>query len=297
MQRTSDIRDELALAYYAAPGPMTDLRGCSPQELGPLPTDPAALCRLVQGLLVHEELASLYGSVVDESRRQEVRTRPAAQMVENIRRLDTAPLVSGRPPDRRMIANCRHFSTLSCALLRHQGHSARARCGFAVYFEAGKFVDHWVVEYWDSVDGRWVRCDAQLDGLLRETLKLPFDSEDMPPGPFLPAAEAWRRCRSGTDEADRFGIFDMWGLWFIANNVVRDFAALNKMELLPWDSWGMMTFPCDPDAYGCAFLDEVAIALATDDVTFVRNLYEGDDRLRVQEMVFDARFGEAYSLA
>lgn len=37
-----------------------------------------------------------------------------------------------------------------------------------------------------------------------------------------------------------FGIFDMRGLWFVWGNLVRDIAALNRMELLlPWDSWGL----------------------------------------------------------
>ena len=29
-------------------------------------------------------------------------------------------------------------------------------------------------------------------------------------------------------------------MWFIAGNVLRDLAALNRMELLPWDVWGLM---------------------------------------------------------
>jgi hypothetical protein len=32
----------------------------------------------------------------------------------------------------------------------------------------------------------------------------------------------------------------MHGLWFIANNIVRDIAALNNREMLPWDVWGAM---------------------------------------------------------
>ena len=37
-----------------------------------------------------------------------------------------------------------------------------------------------------------------------------------------------------------FGILDMHGLWFIAGNVIRDVAALNNHEMLPWDVWGAM---------------------------------------------------------
>jgi hypothetical protein len=32
----------------------------------------------------------------------------------------------------------------------------------------------------------------------------------------------------------------MHGLWFIAGNLVRDVAALNNREMLPWDVWGAM---------------------------------------------------------
>ena len=35
----------------------------------------------------------------------------------------------------------------------------------------------------------------------------------------------------------KYGIFDLRGLWFVAGNVMRDFAALNNMEMLPWDVW------------------------------------------------------------
>ena len=31
-----------------------------------------------------------------------------------------------------------------------QGMPARARCGFGAYFEKGKYVDHWVTEYWNE---------------------------------------------------------------------------------------------------------------------------------------------------
>ena len=42
-----------------------------------------------------------------------------------------------------------------------------------------------------------------------------------------------------------FGIFDWRGQWFAQNNLVRDFLSLNKIELLPWDSWGLMAGPED----------------------------------------------------
>ena len=196
-----------------------------------------------------------------------------------------------------MIGNCRQFTTLTCALLRSRGIPARARCGFARYFEPGKYIDHWVVEFLEATDGRWVRFDSQLDAVQQKLLKLAFDTEDLPPQEFLSAAEAWQRCRHGETDASRFGILDMWGSWFVGNNVVRDLAALNKMELLPWDTWGRMTVGSDPDAGGVRLLDEVAEVVVSERFAAVRNLYESDETLRVPDTVYDARFGEPYAVA
>ena len=74
----------------------------------------------------------------------------------------------------------------------------------------------------------------------------------------------------------------MWGQSFIAGNVVSDFACLNKVELLPWDGWGMITSPHEPvpDA-AAAVLDDVAALAAADDTDLIRARYRTDDRLRV----------------
>ena len=74
----------------------------------------------------------------------------------------------------------------------------------------------------------------------------------------------------------------MWGIKFIAGNVILDFACLNKVELLPWDGWGMMTGPHAPltDEEG-AILDDLAKLVVSDDFEAMRDRYEGDDMLRV----------------
>jgi hypothetical protein len=283
-----------AMAFYATPGPMTDLAGCPPGAFDGLPDDPAELCRVVQGLLVHEEWAPAYGLQLSDDRRAQVRTRPAATIVEVILAIDPAPLAEPRPPERRMVGNCRHFATLSTALLRRAGVGARARCGFASYFEPGRLVDHWITEY--RPGAAWVRVDSQLDELQREILRLGFDPAGIPEGSFLPSGEAWTQCRSGKDDPSRFGIFDMWGLWFIASNVIRDLAALNKMELLPWDSWGPMAFRQDPDPGQAALLDEITTTIASDDLAAIGRLYHSDAGLAVPTTVFDGRFGETHHL-
>jgi hypothetical protein len=214
-----------------------------------------------------------------------------------IRRLHPGPLSAARPVERRMVGNCRHFSTLSAALLRHAGIPARARCGFGMYFEPGKYVDHWVTEYWHAGERRWVRIDSQLDEVQRAAITAEFDSEDLPPGPFVPAGEAWQQCRTGRADPSTFGIFEFWGLWFVQANVVRELAALNKMELLPWDVWGLMAFQEEPDAAVSSLTDTVAGVISGDDTNAVRRVYEDNEGLRVPDKVLDARFQVVHSLA
>ena len=290
-------RDGEMADYYATPAPMTDLSGVSDDAFDGLAADPRALCRTVQGLLVHEFWAHAYGFDVPVSRLDSFHTRSAAEMTAHILGLNAAPFAVARPVEQRMVGNCRYFSTLSCALLRRAGIPARARCGFADYFEPGRHVDHWVTEYWDRAERRWVRIDAQLDSLQRAAIQPAFDTEDQPPGRFLPGGEAWQRCRRGEADPATFGILDMWGLWFVQSNVVRDLAALNKVELLPWDVWGRMAFKEDPDPDTASLTDAVADTVAGGDLAAIRRIYEDNDDVRVPDKVFDARFEVVHSLA
>ncbi len=105
------------------------------------------------------------------------------------------------------------------------------------------------------------------------------------------AGDAWTQCRAGEVDPAKFGIFDVHGLWFIAGNLVRDLAALNNMEMLPWDQWGAMPGPGEPlQADQLAFFDRLAALTRAPDTAFtgLRRLYEGDHRLRVPATVFNA---------
>jgi hypothetical protein len=85
------------------------------------------------------------------------------------------------------------------------------------------------------------------------------------------------RCRAGQADPDSFGIFDMHGMGFIRGDMIRDLLSLNKIELLPWDVWGLVGVPDDnltpPDL---ALLDGMAEATLLDtdpnclDEAFVR---------------------------
>jgi hypothetical protein len=270
------------LAYYARPGPMTGLKELAPL-FDELPAGIPELVEVVQGLLIHIFWAERYGMTLSEERKQEVNIRSVSQKLKRIQALDEAPLTADRPLEKKLVGNCRDFSTLLCAMLRHQGVPARARCGFGTYFLPDHYEDHWVCEYWKADEQRWVMVDAQLDAFQREALDIQFDPLDMPPGQFVTGGEAWLMCRAGEADPDKFGIFEWHGIWFVRGDLIRDFLALNKVEILPWDGgWG---FLADGQSMEAELMDHIAgLTLAGDEAfTEIRATYEEDPRFRVPD--------------
>jgi hypothetical protein len=271
------------LEYYATHSVITDPQECR-YLFDDLPGDIPALCEIVQGLILHSHWAERYGVQLTEERRQEENLRKVTRQLARIIELDGSPLTITRPLEKRIIGTCRDFSTFLTAFLRHQGIPARARCGFGRYFMPGKAEDHWTCQYWKGDEARWVSVDAQIDRFQRDALNIGFDTHDMPEGKFLSAGQAWQFCRAGKADPQIFGIFDMHGLWFIAGNLVRDLLSLNKIELLPWDVWGMMAeFKQEELSQG--YMEEMgrvaALTLAGNEAfPELRALYESEERLR-----------------
>ncbi|WP_181649597.1 hypothetical protein [Streptomyces sp. WAC00263] len=113
---------------------------------------------------------------------------------------------------------------------------------------------------------------------------------DVPRDQFLVATDAWRACREGGADPRRFGVFDLngieglsyHGLWFVRADVLRDLAALNGVELLPWDAWGPeIVDDAALDADELALIDSVAAAGGEDEL---RRLYR-DPRLTVPDEI------------
>ncbi len=61
----------------------------------------------------------------------------------------------------------------------------------------------------------------------------------------------------------------------IRGNAIRDLAALNKVEMLPWDEWGPMRASYDgtTGADLDELIDEVAEACASDDLDRIQRTY------------------------
>ncbi len=270
------------LDFYRRPATMTS-GGEHARMLDTVPRDLAEMTRVVQGLLLHEQWAPAYGVTLSAERKGQSHIRPASLMLDRLLSGDGRPLSVARPVDARLVGVCRHFTVLLVAMLRAQGVPARARCGFGSYFKPGHFEDHWVCEYWNDAEGRWILVDAQVDDVH-------FDLLDVPRDRFVIAGDAWARCRAGDADPSTFGIFDMRGLWFIAGNLLRDLAALNNMEMLPWDVWGAMIPPDEPLGDDrLALFDRLSTVTRAPDAAFAElcRLYEGNEDLRVPATVFN----------
>lgn len=274
---------------FTEPGTFTS-PGRHASAFAALPAAVAALAEVAQGLIVHEYMAGAYGFELPPERRATVHLRPVTALLDRILAEDSRSLATPREPANRLAGNCRQYTVLTVAMLRAQGIPARARCGFGAYFGSGAFEDHWVCEYWNALENRWVLADAQLDDVLRKALGIGFNVLDVPRDQFVVAGEAWIRCRAGDADPARFGFSALrqGGWWWIAGNILRDVAALNNMEMLPWDVWGAMPGPGEPA--DTELFDRLA-ALTTEPDAMRAELtdrYASDARLTVPGIVYNA---------
>jgi hypothetical protein len=257
-------------AFYTEQGALTGL-GRHATLADRLPTDVGELCHVIQGFLIHDAWLGRYGVEVASARLQELLLRFVDRILDRASELDGRPWTEARPPDRRVVVCCRDFSIVLCALLRHMGIPARARCGFATYFGPGHYEDHWVCEHWSETERRWIATDAQLDALQRRLLGIQFDMLDLTPEQFVSGGRAWALCRRGEADPDSFGIAHLHGLGIVRGNMLRDLAALNKQEVVPqlvlgvaglsWEDWPLMALPDDglPTEW-LTLLDEIGAA-------------------------------------
>jgi hypothetical protein len=292
LQRTAEHPTSAdILDFYAQPSTLTS-PGRHLEEFAALPDDPVALARIVQGLVLHKYMADAYGVDVPPAREGEAHTRRVESMLDQLLARDDRPLAALRAPEKRMFGVCGHFTVMLVSMLRAKGIPARERAGFGAYFNVPYFEEHVLCEYWNAEDKRWVLLDTQFDETWRAQLKVGHDVFDVPRDKFLIASDAWTLCRSGNADADLFGIFNgnKRGLWFIAAELIRDVAALNKVEVLVWDVWGAMPKPdTQLDARQLRYFDRLAALTRDVDTSFseLMALYRSDDGVQVPPVVFN----------
>lgn len=199
------------------------------------PNDISKICRIIQGLLIHPcTLKRLYGLDFPMKRIKDRHLKTIQSIINKIFKLDKDSLLITREPKKRVVDVCRQFSMFLCSVLREKGIPARERCGFATYFINGWFEDHWICEYWNKKEKRWVRVDPQIDDI--QIVGLHIDRKiinflDLPKGAFFPAGVLWKLYREGfiSGKLEGFSKGEK-GEQYIRGNMLRDFFSLNEIE-------------------------------------------------------------------
>ena len=277
------------LSFFTTHGRMSD-PGRHGDIYEALPYDVSSLVDTVQGLLVHRLLATFHG--IDEAQLSERKEEEQYSSVEDVlslmKRLDPSPLTDKREASRKVLVNCRHFAGLLCSFLRHRGFPARVRVGFAGYVMPPPiYGSHYVTEYWDATQGRWVTVDGQVDSVQRRVYQITVDTLDLSSDAFLSGGQTWQLCRIGQRKAEIFGLGpndNGWG--FVKSHLLHDWMALNKMPLLPWHGNDFMHKPMKETTEDeRALLDGAADLICRSDDGFeeMRSLYATVTQLNIPQ--------------
>ena len=229
------------ITYYASHDRITN-PGAFAIRLKELHTLLPDLCTYIQNILIHPFMPPNKKQKISKKRFSDLQLCYVEQMLEKIVELDDKPLNISRAPGKKLVGTCRDYATFLCAVLREHEVPARVRYGFSRYFASNFLTDHVLCEYWSQMENRWIMADAQLDPLQQQYYHIGFDITDIPQTQFVLAGAAWIQYRNGQLDPVDVGldvVLKPRGLSFIISGLLRDLAALNKLELLTSDEWGL----------------------------------------------------------
>ena len=294
VRKTKKSQDEKrtstdAHTYYSQHSDMSDPKEYSHLFSG-LPTTIPELCKIVQNSFVHLLILKFHGEkaygitmedLQEKSRnlKEELNAMTIEEKLKIIYRMNSSPLTTERPLVERILGNCRDYALLLCSLLRHQGVPARMRSGFAEYLIPDRdfYEDHYITEYWNTEENRWILVDSQIDEFQHELMKITVSVCDVPRNKFMVGGEAWKWYRTQKADPHKFGIFEFTGPRFIRFKLVNDLASLNKEETMAWGGWGLADVTDEElSSEDYALLDHLAeVTTRTDNSNFeeIRQLY------------------------
>lgn len=275
-----------SIEYYLVQDRMTNILEMK-SMVQDLPRNIPSIVKVVQNCLIHQHWAKQYGIEVNENNIFEVNIREVENKLKRLNQKGIKNINETITLDNKLIGICRDFTVLLTSLCRELNIPARARCGFADYFEDGKYIDHWVCEVWDKNEQRWIMVDAQLDEYQTNTLEISFNPLDIKTPNFLTADQAWLMCRDNQIDPNTFGIFKWWGYDYLRCNLILDANSLVGMAMQPWDIWnGYKSLPIEEwteDDY--KEMDKLAHIISTIDqepsklIEFV----ESNDKIKVPD--------------
>lgn len=153
----------------------------------------------------------------------------AVAMIAGILRLDGAGFTKGRDVTKRITVSCRQASVLFSAILKAKGIPCRSRAGFMDFGDAGdSYTEHWVNEYWDFRENRWVLAD--VDGYYEYEQRFGYSQFDLPRRKFVTASEAWLGLRKSALNK-KLDLYTPDPLQGVCEYLFMDFHALLNNEI------------------------------------------------------------------
>jgi len=278
------MREEI-LEFYRQVSMYTNA-GAYHEYFKSLPDDMEKLAHLIRSNIIHRvELMNAYlGKEEKKDIKEEypwyryrceddiLLTAPA--MMAELFRQDERGLVLNREIHDKIVVTCRYMSVLCASILKAKGYSCRVRSGFAPYFYENVSCDHWVVEYYNQTEKRWVVLD--VDG----------EYHDDPTKKMIFASSAWNMVRHGKCDVNEFVHgSDTRGLAMLARSLFFDFHSLMNDEI----SYLFLPTYIDTDEEFLRLsndelkeLDHLAELLEEPDKNFdeLRYLFRNDKKLR-----------------
>lgn len=203
---------------------LNNTKHTNPEELAylyeELPDDIGSICKVVNALLIHPSCLSKYPELKvneDEIWNNEPRTVYEILMLLNNR--NNRGLLVKRNDNEKVVITCRGFTILLVSILRYKGIPARARAGFATYICDDINIDHWICEYWDEVQERWILIDAD------------FMKVDFSPAEFKYSANIFSDSINLKIDPLKYGYDDNLGMPYIIAYLNLDFLLLFHDEL------------------------------------------------------------------
>lgn len=153
----------------------------------------------------------------------------AVSMIAGILRFDETGFTPNRDVTKRITVSCRQASVLFSAILKAKGIPCRSRAGFMDFGNTGdSYMEHWVNEYWDFHENRWVLAD--VDGYYEYEQRFGYSQFDLPRRKFVTAAEAWIGLRKNT-LTKKLDVFSPNSLEGVCEYLFMDFHALMNNEI------------------------------------------------------------------
>ena len=199
----------------------------------------------------------------------------APKKISELIRQNTISLTNSRRVEDMIVVTCRYVSVLTASILKAKGMIVRVRSGFAPWIRENEACDHWICQYYNKTEKRWV--DYDVDEQIH----------DDKPKKIITAAQSWLSVRSGKVDVNYFvhGTKTR-GLPMLARSLFFDFHALMNDEI------SYLFFPTYIDTDKEFFklstdelkeLDDLATLMLEPDKNFdqLRYIFRQDKKLRV----------------